>query len=317
MSTPGSFIPTIDIAGLRHGGDAAIEAVARQIDAAFTGAGFCYIRNHGVPDEVIADTVREARDFFHLPLAEKQHSAPKESVRGFNAIGRTQMYGAPNPDYKEYYQIGLELPRDDPAVLAGQKLRGPNQWPPGRPGFETALKSYFAEIALCGEALLGAIGLCLGAGRDFFRDKYDKPLQRTQIIYYPPHPAEAPEDQFGVAPHSDYGCITLLWQDEVGGLEVQDLEGDGRRRRRSPARWWSISAICWRVGRTIIIARRRIASPTAPAASACRSRPFSTPITAPSSIRPSSRRGPPNIRRSPQAIILSAGSTPHCRKIPS
>jgi len=220
-----SFIPVIDIAAVRSGATAELQAIGRQIRDAFTGSGFCYVKNHGVPDAVIRAAHTTALEFFHLPLEEKQKSAPKESVRGFNAIGRTKMKGAQNPDYKEYFQIGLELPRDDPAVLAGQPLRGPNQWPQQLPQFQDALTAYFHEIATCGEGLLRAVAASLGVDADFFADKYDKPLQRTQCVYYPPHPADSKDEVFGVAPHTDYGCVTLLWQDDVGGLEVQDRSG--------------------------------------------------------------------------------------------
>ncbi|QUD89122.1 isopenicillin N synthase family dioxygenase [Phenylobacterium montanum] len=225
MAPPSAFIPTIDIGAVRGGDTGALKAVGDQVRHAFTTSGFCYIRNHGVPDEVISAAASAALDFFHLPLEEKQKSAPKESVRGFNAIGRTTMYGAKNPDYKEYYQIGLELPRDDPAVLAGQPLRGPNQWPSGMPRFETALTRYFQEIGACGQGFLRAVAVSLGVAPSFFADKYDKPLQRTQCVYYPPHPADTGDELFGVAPHTDYGCVTLLWQDDVGGLEVQERSG--------------------------------------------------------------------------------------------
>ena len=219
------YIPVIDIGGLASGDPAETRKVADQVAQAFAGSGFCYIRNHGIAQEIIDDAAREALAFFRLPLEEKLKVAPKESVRGFNAIGRTKMAGAENPDYKEYYQIGLELPRDDPAVLAGQPLRGPNQWPADRPGFEQALTRYFDAVAACGQRFLRAVALSLGAGEDFFADKYDKPLQRTQCVYYPPHPAKVEGELFGVAPHTDYGCVTLLWQDNVGGLEVLDPTG--------------------------------------------------------------------------------------------
>ena len=220
-----SFIPVIDIASVRSGSTAELQEVGRQIRDAFTGSGFCYVSNHGVPQSVIRNAYAAALDFFHLPLKEKQKSAPTESVRGFNAIGLTKMKGAQNPDYKEYFQIGLELPRDDPAVLAGQPLRGPNQWPQQAPQFREALSAYFDEIAACGEGLLRAVAASLGVNADFFVGKYDKPLQRTQCVYYPPHPAETEDELFGVAPHTDYGCVTLLWQDDVGGLEVRDRSG--------------------------------------------------------------------------------------------
>jgi len=72
-----------------------------------------------------------------------------------------------------------------------------------------------------------AVAVSLDADPAFFADKYRKRLQRTQAVYYPPQPPDAGEDQFGVAPHTDFGCITLLWQDESGGLEVLE------RRSRS------------------------------------------------------------------------------------
>ena len=219
------FIPVIDLAPLHSGDAAALATVAAQVRHAFIQSGFCYIKNHGIDEALIFDAVQAARRFFQRPLDEKLRSAPKESVRGFNAIGRTQMYGSKHPDYKEYFQIGLELPRDDPAVLAGQPLRGPNQWPEGDAEFERALMAYFHAVAHCGQTFLRAIAVSLGVKANFFAEKYDKPLQRTQCVYYPPHPVEADEEVFGVAPHTDYGCVTLLWQDEVGGLEVQDRTG--------------------------------------------------------------------------------------------
>ena len=220
------YIPVIDIDGLRRRDPGRTAQVAEQVGRAFSLSGFCYIRNHGVDDRIIADAARAAMAFLRQPLEEKLKAAPRESVRGFNAIGRTKMAGAANPDHKEYFQIGLELPRDDPAVLAGQPLRGPNQWPEGDPEFRRALTGYFDAIAACGQDFLRAVALSLGAEADFFADKYDKPLQRTQCVYYPPHPPKRKDgsegELFGVAPHTDYGCVTLLWQDDVGGLEVQD-----------------------------------------------------------------------------------------------
>jgi len=225
MSDPGYAIPIIDFAALRRATEGGQEAIAQEVEHAFSNVGFCYLANHGVSDVVIAEARAAALEFFHLPLDEKMKVKPKESVRGFNHIGKTTMYGAEQPDHKEYYQMGLHLPDDDPAVLAGQPLRGPNQWPQGLPRFEPAMTGYFNAIALCGRRFLRVVARSLGADPDFFADKYDKPLQRTQAVWYPPHPPAVEGELFGVAPHTDYGCVTLLWQDEVGGLEVQDRSG--------------------------------------------------------------------------------------------
>jgi isopenicillin N synthase-like dioxygenase len=136
-------------------------------------------------------------------------------------MGDARMAGAELSDHKESYVIGLELPADDATVLAGEKLRGPNRWPKN-PDFRKAVDRYYSEVGKCGADLLRAVAISLGQAENFFVDKYSKPLQRLNIIHYPPHPANAAAEQFGGAAHTDYGCITLLWQDQNGGLQVQD-----------------------------------------------------------------------------------------------
>ena len=207
------MIPVIDLSD----DDA---ATARAIDAACTGSGFFYVSNHGVPSVLIERTVEQARRFFHQPLALKRRAAVNAHHRGFNALGDALMYEARHPDYKEFFSIGLELPDDDPDVRAGEKLRGPNQWPPEMPAFHEAFSAYYDALGACGARLLRCVALALGAEADFFAARYRKRLQRSQMIYYPPHPPAAEADQFGLAPHTDFGCITLLWQDDNGGLEV-------------------------------------------------------------------------------------------------
>jgi isopenicillin N synthase-like dioxygenase len=216
----GSAIPIIDLDGVRQGDRAATARVAAAIRAACTGVGFFYVTNHGVPAPVIAAAVEQARAFFALPLERKREVSVNARHRGFNALGDALMYEAKRPDYKEFYSMGLELPEDDPDVVAGEPLRGPNNWPKGMPEFRAALSAYYEAIGACGADLLRCVAVSLGRPEDFFASRYRKRLQRTQIVYYPPQPPELGDDQFGVAPHSDFGCITLLWQDQNGGLEV-------------------------------------------------------------------------------------------------
>ena len=216
------MLPIIDFSGARAGDSAATAAIARDINAACLTHGFFYLQNHGVPHDLIARTVEQAQLFFRQPLEEKLKAKVNMRHRGFNALGDALMYGADKPDYKEFYSIGLELPETDPDVLAGQALRGPNNWPPGKPDFRAALSAYYEALGACGSTLLRCVAQSLGVAPDFFVDKYQKRLQRTQIIYYPPQPPTLGDDQFGLAAHTDFGCITLLWQDDNGGLELHD-----------------------------------------------------------------------------------------------
>jgi isopenicillin N synthase-like dioxygenase len=110
-------------------------------------------------------------------------------------------------------------------VRAGKRLMGPNIWPPALPGMKQVLDSYYAAVVDCGEQLLRALAVALDKKQEFFLDKFKKPLARGSIIYYPPQPPDSGAEQFGVSPHSDYGCLTLLWQDDNGGLQVRAKDG--------------------------------------------------------------------------------------------
>ena len=213
-------IPVIDFAGVRTGDKAALSRVAEGVYSACTDYGFFYLANHGIAQDRIGGALRAAADFFALPKEEKCR-ANAVNHRGYVGIGDAKMQGATRADYKESFVVGLELPADDPTVLAGEKLRGPNRWP-ANPAFREAIYKYFEAVGDCGRHLLRAAALSLKQDPAFFESKYKKPLQRLNIIHYPPHPVDAAEDQFGGAAHTDYGCITLLWQDQNGGLEVKD-----------------------------------------------------------------------------------------------
>ncbi len=214
------MLPMIEFSGVRAGDRAAMQTAAAAIRAACETSGFFYMTGHGVPDATIATTLAQAKIFFRQPQEAKRRVAVNARHRGFNGLGDALMYEARKPDYKEFYSIGLELPESDPDVLAGEKLRGPNNWPAGMPEFRAALSAYYDALGACGADLLRCVAVSLGVDEHFFADKYRKRLQRTQIIYYPPHPPTADDDQFGLAPHTDFGCVTLLWQDNSGGLEV-------------------------------------------------------------------------------------------------
>ncbi|MEA2779479.1 MAG: hypothetical protein QOK29_1023 [Rhodospirillaceae bacterium] len=214
-------LPIIDLSGVRSGDARRLEEAAAKIRDACTTVGFFYVTNHGVPEQLIDAAVCAAKIFFDSPIELKRQVAVNHRHRGFNELGDATMYQAKKPDYKEFFTIGLELPDDDTSVLAGEPLRGPNNWPAFMPTLRPAFYSYYEAVGACGADLLRAVAVSLGIAEDFFAQRYTKPLQRSQIIYYPPQPADLGPDQFGVAPHTDYGCITLLWQDNNGGLQVR------------------------------------------------------------------------------------------------
>jgi isopenicillin N synthase-like dioxygenase len=88
-----------------------------------------------------------------------------------------------------------------------------------------AFIEYFERTSDCAKRLLQAFAASLGQPHDFFTQSVAKPITRCSAVYYPPQPPDAGADQFGVAPHTDYGLLTLVHQDPVGGLQVRTRDG--------------------------------------------------------------------------------------------
>ena len=219
-------LPVVDITGLLQRDAEASTRAAAAIRDAYIEYGFLYVSGHGVPQPTIDAAGASAMRFFRLPEVEMRQVSANIANRGWHALGDALMYGAEKPNYKEFYQVDLELPSDDPDVLAGQPLRGANNWSRFMPELQRDMYAYFEAVAVCGQALLHGVALSLDIDPDFFVNKYFKPLQRTQAVYYPPQPVSLSDDQFGIAAHTDFGNITILWQDDNGGLEVQNLAGE-------------------------------------------------------------------------------------------
>ena len=212
-------LPVIDISPLKSGDDDAFAHVADEISSACALSGFFYVRGHTIPDEVITTLRATSRAFFAQSDAEKRQIAINQHNRGYLGPGEARMRGAARTDMKEVFFWGRDLPADDPDYLAGIPLCGPNEWPANPPGFRDHVLTYAEAVGETGDLLLQACAVSLGAERTFFAPRYERPMLRGQLIHYPALPEDAPADQFGVAPHSDFGCITLLLQ-ETAGLEV-------------------------------------------------------------------------------------------------
>jgi len=221
-----SIVPVIDISGLVSGAPEALRKAADDIRHAAETTGFFYVKNHNIPQELADSAFAIAKEFFALPLADKNQVKVNEVHRGFIRTGEAKMYDDAKADLKESFVWGLDVGSDDPDYLAGRPLIGPNQWPAKVPAMRQILMEYFDACNQLGWALFKAFATSLEIPPDHFTKTNSKPMTRCSIIYYPPQPEAMGKDQFGVAPHTDFGCLTLLNQDAVGGLQVRDKNGD-------------------------------------------------------------------------------------------
>lgn len=126
------------------------------------------------------------------------------------------------PDRKEGLYFGTDLPPDHPRVRAGLPLHGANLYPTQVPELRAAVDEYMAAVTAAGHALIAAIGEGLGLPRDYFNNTYTgDPTILFRIFNYPP----GDDADWGVGEHTDYGLLTLLAQDEVGGLQIKTQGG--------------------------------------------------------------------------------------------
>lgn len=217
-------IPVLDL-GLAAS-DEGLRDLAAQLRAAALGLGFFYVKNHGASLAEQLGAFDAARRYFALPLDERMR-CPMDILtrRGFMPMFSAKV-GENMPDLKESFDMGYDLPADDPAVLAGMFMHGPNLWPEGQPWLKEVMDVYIDRIMGTSRTLLHILALSLDVEEDFFLRHFNKPVMHTRLFHYPPQPESTSDMEFGVAPHTDHGLLTILDQDEVGGLEVMTRQGE-------------------------------------------------------------------------------------------
>jgi len=221
-------LPVIDISGLSSKNAADRQEVATQLRAACLDKGFFYIRNHGVSELLVDDVFKEAAAFFALTPEQKAEvdKAKSGANRGYEPLqGQTLEPGAP-PDLKEGYYIGPEHGSDHPRVIAGMFNHGANQWPALRPNFRPVMLSYLDVMLDLSARMMTGIALSLDLPENYFANYCGDVMATVRLLHYPPQPAQARPGQKGAGAHTDFGGLTLLRQDNVGGLQVWNQSSD-------------------------------------------------------------------------------------------
>jgi isopenicillin N synthase-like dioxygenase len=217
-----SQVPVIDVAPLVSRAEERVRT-AEQIGAACRGSGFFYAVGHGVDESLCGRLEELSREFFAQSQPQKMQIAMSRggrAWRGYFPVGRELTSG--RPDRKEGLYFGAELPVDHPAVRAGTPLHGPNLFP-AIAGFRETVLSYVEALTGLGHGLMSGISLGLGLDEDHFRDRYTRdPFILFRIFNYPRAVVSGTGDtEWGVGEHTDYGLLTILRQDDTGGLQVK------------------------------------------------------------------------------------------------
>ncbi|EXJ77073.1 hypothetical protein A1O3_10231 [Capronia epimyces CBS 606.96] len=248
---PVAHLPIIDFSLFTSGSPEQRLKTAREVVDAFKTAGFVYLVNHTVPDELVDECFQWSKKVFQLPQSELTreevirpqpgNGAKSYIARGYTPVGREKVsqdvYADDTlkslrqvEDVKELYDIGAD--KGAPAV------REPNRFPPRHllPGFEDFMINFFWRCHEFGLDIFRAIAIGLGLDEDYFVNFHQDADHLFRLIHYPAvsRKALASGQKARIPAHSDFGSITILFQDQVGGLQVEDRKNPGSYLPASP-----------------------------------------------------------------------------------
>jgi polar amino acid transport system ATP-binding protein len=211
-------LPVIDLRQATLG-NAERAALARELDLACSEFGFFYLVGHSVDARLTERLVRLSREFFARDAAEKLRihmSRGGRAWRGYFPVGGELTSGT--PDLKEGIYFGTELDANDARVRAGTPMHGANLFPEV-PQFRETVLEYMHALETAGQQVLSLLAQGLRLDADYFQRHYTgDPTVLFRIFRYPPD--SAAREGWGVGAHTDYGLLTLLQQDTVGGLQI-------------------------------------------------------------------------------------------------
>ncbi|KAL2472070.1 2-oxoglutarate (2OG) and Fe(II)-dependent oxygenase superfamily protein [Abeliophyllum distichum] len=205
-------------------------STALSIRQACMECGFFYLTNHGVEGDLLHEVLEGNRIFFALPLEEKMKLALKEN-RGYTPL-YTENHdpsSSSKGDSKESFYIG---PFED--TTHGYL----NQWPAEEilPCWRSTMEDYYKRVLNAGKRLISLVAMALNLEENFFYDTgaLNQPNGFLRLLHYPGDLGPFGENTYGASAHSDFGMITLLASDGVGGLQVC------REKTKEPRIWENV-----------------------------------------------------------------------------
>ena len=217
------MIPTLDATALMARTPDALETLGR----AAGEVGLFFLTDPRLSAARVAHVLAAYEAFFKADPAVKASvdMARTGANRGWGASRSEQVDPNANPDYKEVFDCGIELPPGDPMADRGLTVYAPNHWP-DMPGFRYEIEAYMQDAMAVAMDVLRSVSVVLGAAETRFDTAFARPMALLRGNYYPSRPATAGAKDFGIAAHTDYGCLTLLATDGAAGLEAQLRSGE-------------------------------------------------------------------------------------------
>lgn len=204
-------IPIVDLAEFRNSDIASQQSVAKEIYYACHKIGFMYLQNSGISQDLVAQVFTHSQSFFNLPLEVKKQLAWKNefSNTGYVGIERERLNPQQPGDLKEALNFSKE------ELLLTTSLAN-----------EPSIIVFYQACTELANQILQAFALALELPEDFFTIRHNQQNHTLRLLHYPPLQTHPKPGQVRAGEHTDYGSITLLFQDDIGGLEVQTTAGE-------------------------------------------------------------------------------------------
>jgi isopenicillin N synthase-like dioxygenase len=214
-------IPSVNLADFLSGDPQKKADFVKKLGDAYEEIGFVAVKNHGIPDELIARLYTQVEAFFEI--------AGLAGQRGYTSFGKEQAKGFDSPDLKEFYQHGQIVEGDDPI----KELYPDNVVIEEVVGFTDTMNTLYKTFEKSGRALLEAIALYLSLPEKYFEDKIYNGNSILRAIHYPPITSE-PKSAIRAEQHEDINLITLLVGASADGLEVLDKKNEWHPAKAEP-----------------------------------------------------------------------------------
>jgi isopenicillin N synthase-like dioxygenase len=210
-------IPVVDLSDFLSGDATRKQKFVNELGKAYEEVGFVAVKNHGIPDDLIADLYKYVQAFFTLPTETKLKYEKKELAgqRGYTSFGREHAKGYEAPDLKEFFQLGQTVTDNDPV----KEEYPDNVTVDEVPEFTPTMLNAYRNFEKSGKSLLQAIALFLGLDEHYFDEYVHNGNSILRAIHYPPITSE-PKSAIRAEQHEDINLITLLVGASADGLQI-------------------------------------------------------------------------------------------------
>ncbi|KAI9078217.1 hypothetical protein K1719_039831 [Acacia pycnantha] len=214
LNAPELKVPHVDLGRFLTGDPAAAAEASRIIDEACRKHGFFLIVNHGVDPKLISDAHRLMDEFFELPLSQKLRAQRKLGDHQGYASSFTGRFSSKLP-WKETLSVEYSAEKTNSNTVKNYLY---NKLGKEFEKLGQVYQEYCEVMSKLSLGIMELLGLSLGVGRSYFRDFFEGNCSVMRLNYYPP--CQKPDLTLGTGPHCDPTSLTILHQDDVGGLQV-------------------------------------------------------------------------------------------------